>query len=167
MARLRVAQRVLRAVARLVELGDLLARDLPVRGRSGGGMGGRAAHGAGCVFFEFAGERGGALRDPQVMAVRGRRVREFRGDGCLAQLIRRAQEGRAQQVRLHGGIQALVEGAQRGRRIGQRVGVRSHATQGLGGLLDAPGQRLALGLNRRDARQCLLMLGAQRLDLRA
>ena len=163
-ARLGVAQRGLRAVARLVERCDLLARDLPVRGRSGGGMGGRAAHGAGLVFFEFAGERGGALRDPQVVAVRGRRVRELRRRRGLAQLVRRAEESRTQEIRLHGSVQALVDGAQRGRRIGQRVRVRSHEAQGPGTLLDALGQFLALCLNRRDARRRPLAAGTQRLD---
>ena len=162
--RLRISQRVLCAGARLVERGDLLARDLPVRGRRGGGMGGRAAHGAGCVFFEFAGERRGALRDPQVVAVRGRRVRELCGRRGLAQLVRRAEESRTQEIRLHGGIQALVDGAQRGRRLGQRVRVRPHEAQGLSCLLDPPGQLLALGLNRRDARRRLLAAGTQRLD---
>ncbi len=101
------------------------------------------------------------------MAVRRRGVRELRGDRGLAQLVRCAEEGRAQQVRLHGGIQALVDGAQRGRCLGQGVGVCSHEAQGLGGLLDREGQLLALGLDRRDARRCLLALGAQRLDLGA
>ena len=101
------------------------------------------------------------------MAVSRCGVRELCGDCGLAQLVRCAEEGRAQQIRLHGGVQSLVDGTQRGRGLGQRVGIRSHEAQGFGGLLDAPGQLLALGLDRRDARQCLLMLGAQRLDLRA
>ena len=164
---LRVAQRVLRAVSRLVELGDLFARDVPVGDRRRAGVLRRPAHGTGRVLLELARERRGALRDPQVVAVRRRGVRELRGGRGLAQLVRRAQEGRAQQVRLHGGIQALVDGAQCGRGLRQRVGVRTHETQGLGGLLDAPGQRLTFGLDRRDARQCLLAAGAQRLDLRA
>ena len=167
MARLRIPQRRLRAVARLVQLGDLLARDLPVRGRCGIRVLSGAAHGTGHVLLEFVCERRCALRDPQVVAVRRRGICKLCGDRGLAQLIRCSEESRTQQVRLHGGIQALVDGAQCGRGLGQRVGIRSHEAQGLGGLLDAQGQRLALGLDRRDARQCLLMLGAQRVDLGA
>ena len=167
MARPRIPQCGLRAVARLVQLGDLLARNLTVRGRCRIGVLSGAAHGAGHVLLEFSCEGRGALRDPQVVTVCRRGVRELRGDRGLAQLVRRSEESRTQQVRLHGGIQALVDGTQRGRGLGQRVGIRSHEAQGLGGLLDAQGQRLALGLDRRDARRCLLALGAQRLDLSA
>ena len=101
------------------------------------------------------------------MAVRRRGVRELCGDRGLAQLVRCAEEGRAQQIRLHGGVQSLVDGTQRGRGLGQRVGIRSHEAQGLGGLLNREGQFLALGLDGRDARRCLLALGAQQLDLGA
>ena len=98
------------------------------------------------------------------MAVRGRRVRELRRRRGLAQLVRRAEQGGAQQVGLHGGVQALVDGSQRGRRLRQRVCVRPHEAQGLGPLLDALGQFLALCLDGGDARRRLLALGTQRLD---
>ena len=167
MAGLRIPQRGLRAVARPVQLGDLLARDLPVCGRCRSGVLSGAAHGTGHVIFEFVCESRCALRDPQVVTVRRRGVREFRGDRGLAQLVRCTEEGRTKQVRLHRGIQALVDGAQRGRGLGQGVGVCSHEAQGFGGPLDREGQFLALCLDRRDACRCLLALGAQRLDLGA
>ena len=110
-ARLRIPQLALRAVSRLVQLGDLLARDLPVRGRCGSRVSGGPAHGTRRVLLEFECEGRRALCDPQVVAVRSRGVRELRCDRGLAQLVRCSEEGRAQQVRLHGGIQSLVDGA--------------------------------------------------------
>ena len=117
-ARLRIPQRGLRAVSRLVQLSDLLARDLPVHGRCWGGVLSGAAHRAGRVLFELACEGRGALCDPQVMAIGGCGVRELGGDRGLAQLVRRSEESRPQQVRLHRGIQSLVDGAQRRRGLG-------------------------------------------------
>ena len=126
MARLRIPQLALRAVSRLVQLGDLLARDLPVRGRCGSRVSGGPAHGTRRVPLEFACESRRALCDPQVVAVRSCGVRELRCDCGLAQLVRCAEEGRTKQVRLHRGVETLVEGAQRGRGLGQGVGVRAH-----------------------------------------
>ena len=166
-ARPRVPQCALRAVTHLIEFGDLLARDLPVRSGCGSGVNGGSTHGTRRVLLELAREGRCALRNPQVMAVRCCGVRELRSDGGLAKLVRCAEKGRAQQVCLHGGIHALVDGAQRRRGLRQRVGVCPHEAQGLGCLLDAQGQRLALGFDRGDARRRRFMLGVQRLDLRA
>ena len=93
MARLRISQLAFRAVSRLVQLGDLLARDLPVRGRCGIGVLSGATHGTRCVLFKFACEGRCALRDPQVVAVSRCGVRELRGDCGFAQLVRCAEEG--------------------------------------------------------------------------
>ena len=93
MARPRVPQCALRAIAHLVEFGDLLARDLPVCSRCGSGVNGGSTYGTRRVLLEFAREGRCALRNPQVMAVRCCGVRELRSDGGLAKLVRCAEKG--------------------------------------------------------------------------
>ena len=121
-----VTQSVLGPIACPVQVGDLLARDLPVERGSGAGVVGRAAHGAGNLVLQFARDRRGALRDPQVVSVGCRGVGELGARRCLAQLLGGPQQGGTQQVGLPRGLKALVQRVQRGSLVGQGVGVRTH-----------------------------------------
>ena len=68
---------------------------------------------------------------------------------------------------MHGGVQALVEGSQGGRGLGQGVRVRAHERQRRARLLDGLREGLPLGLDRGNARGCLLVARTQGINLRA
>ena len=121
-----VTQSVLGPITRTVQVGDLLARDLPVKRGSGAGVVGRPAHGTGNLVLQFARDRRGALRNPQVVSVGCGGVGELGPRRGLAQLLGGPRQGGAQQIGLPRGFEAPVQRMQRGSLVGQGVGVRTH-----------------------------------------